>query len=76
MGLVNIAIVGNLVRPPEQMYFASGKVKTTMVVAINHPSRSNKGTETADFYRVETWGRMAELAGKYLSKGNQVGVTW
>lgn len=75
MGLVNISIVGNLTRSPEQIQFASGRVKTTMVVAVNHPSRSNKGTEAADYYRVETWGKMADMASKYLSKGNQVGVT-
>ena len=74
MSLVNISLVGNLVKPPEQMYFASGRVKTTMVVAINSPGRGGRG-DTADFYRVESWGRLAELAGQYLSKGNQVGVT-
>lgn len=75
MSLVNISLVGNLVRPPEQMYFASGRVKTTITVAINNPPRNGRNSETADFYRVETWGKLAELAGKYLDKGNQVGVT-
>jgi len=75
MSLVNISLVGNLVRPPEQMYFASGRVKTTMVVAVNNPPRNGRNAETADFYRVETWGKLAELAGRYLGKGNQVGVT-
>lgn len=75
MSLVNISLVGNLVRPPEQMYFSSGRVKTTMVVAINNPPRNGRNADTADFYRVETWGKLAELAGKYLNKGNQVGVT-
>ena len=75
MSLVNISLVGNLVRPPEQMHFASGRMKTTMTVAVNNPPRNGKNSETADFYRVETWGKLAELAGKYLDKGYQVGVT-
>lgn len=74
MSLVNISLVGNLVKPPEQMYFASGRVKTSFIVAVNKPGRG-KTVDTADFYRVETWGKLAELAGQYLSKGNQVGAT-
>ena len=58
MSLVNISLVGNVVRPPEQMYFASGRVKTTVVVAINNPPRNGRSAEVADFYRVETWGKL------------------
>lgn len=75
MSLANISLVGNIVRAPEQMYFASGRVKTTILVAINNPPRNGRNAESADFYKVETWGKLAELAGKYLAKGNQVGVT-
>ena len=75
MSLVTISIVGNLVKPPEQIYFASGRVKTTMVVAVNGSGRGPRAAEIADFYRVEIWGKLAEAAGKYLSKGNQVGVS-
>jgi single stranded DNA-binding protein len=56
------------------MCFASGRVKTTMHVAVNGPKGKGE-SETTDFYKVETWGKLAELAGKYLGKGNQVGVT-
>lgn len=69
MSLANISIVGNLVRPPDQVSFESGRVKTTFVVAVN------RDKDVADFYRVETWGKLAELAGKYLLKGNQVTVS-
>ncbi len=75
MSLVNISLVGNLVKPPEQMYFASGRVKTSFIVAINKKPGRGKSLDTADFYRVETWGKLAELAGQYLAKGNQVGAT-
>ena len=75
MSLANISIVGNLVKPPEQMNFASGKTKTTFTVAVNSFGRPARGGDTADFYRVETWGKLAELAGKYLEKGNQIAVS-
>ncbi len=72
MSLANVSIVGNLTRPPEQTSFASGKTKTTFVVAVNIPSRFDKGPDGADFYRVEAWGKLGELALTYLTKGNQV----
>lgn len=104
MSLANVSLVGNLVKAPEQIQFSSGRIKTTLVVAVNGANRSaanksgasNSGvkstdgdksdrsdgndpnrenTATADFYRVETWGKLAELASKYLAKGNQVTVS-
>jgi single-strand DNA-binding protein len=74
MSMINVSIVGNLARTPEQICFASGKIKTVMVVAVNSQAQKTGENETVDFYRVETWGRLAELAQKYLNKGNQVGV--
>lgn len=80
MSLANVSLVGNLVKAPELIQFSSGRIKTTLVVAvngINKASRGNEGenTNSADFYRVETWGKLAELASKYLNKGNQVTVS-
>lgn len=105
MSLANVSLVGNLVKAPEQIQFSSGRIKTTLVVAVNGTNKSvanksdgskldgrkgegdneksdrsdanypNKGNATADFYRVETWGKLAELASKYLNKGNQVTVS-
>ena len=76
MSMVNVSIVGNLAKTPEQICFASGKIKTVMVVAVNSQAQksSEKTNDIADYYRVETWGRLAELAQNYLNKGNQVGV--
>lgn len=73
MSIANVSIVGNLVKAPQQTQFSSGKVKTTMFVAVNNPMRKTKdGATTADFYKVETWGKLAELAASKLDKGNQV----
>jgi single stranded DNA-binding protein len=58
--------------------FSSGRNKTTFTVAINHPGRklaNGARTEgTADFIKVEAWGKLAEIAHKYLAKGSQVTV--
>ncbi|MCA0312668.1 MAG: single-stranded DNA-binding protein [Candidatus Melainabacteria bacterium] len=76
MSLSNVALVGNLVKAPERIEFSSGRVKTTMVVAVNSFIRSSGKTDKAcDFYKVETWGKLAELAARCLNKGNQITVT-
>lgn len=76
MSLANISIVGNLTRVPEQTFFVSGRTKTTLIVAVNRPDRNKQSqATTADFYKVETWGKLAESAAKFLDKGNQVTVT-
>ncbi len=74
MSLVNVSLVGNVVKTPELMSFPSGRVKTTLVIAVDRLPRESNGTDNSDFYRVETWGKLAELANKYLQKGNQVGA--
>lgn len=75
MSLATVSIVGNLVRQPEQMCFSSGQKKTTIVVAVNGPKNAKTDEPSADFYKVESWGRLGELALEYLSKGNQVTVS-
>lgn len=77
MSLVTISIVGNVVKPPQQMCFASGRVKTTIVVAVDAPSRlkTDKPFNGSDFYRVEAWGKLGDIAHKYLSKGSLVGAS-
>lgn len=74
MSLANISIVGNLAKEPEQFQFASGRTKTTLFVAVSSFNKVRK-EKTTDYYRVETWDRLAELANEYLKKGNQVAVS-
>jgi single-strand DNA-binding protein len=74
MSLANISIVGNLVKTPEQIQFDSGNIKTNVLVAVNHANQQGK-ENTADFYRVELWGKLGDLACKYLHKGNQIAVS-
>jgi single-strand DNA-binding protein len=57
------------------MHFSAGRTKTTLVVAVNNHGRPSRGGDAADFYKVETWGKLAELAGQYLAKGNQVAIS-
>jgi single-strand DNA-binding protein len=76
MSLVNISIVGNLIKPPQQFSFSSGRMKTTLIVAVDVPNRKrDDGRPDSDIYRVEAWGKLGEIAHKYLAQGNLVGAT-
>src|SRR5688572_33144011 len=51
---------------------ASGKNVTTFTVASNE--FLGGGKEKAEYHPVVTWDRLAEIAGRYLGKGQQVAI--
>jgi single stranded DNA-binding protein len=51
---------------------ASGKNVTTFTVATNE--FIGHGKEKAEYHPVVTWDRLAEIAGRYLGKGQQVAI--
>ena len=70
-----IIIVGNLGGDPEMRYMADGTAVTNFSLATNRRwTDRNTGqpvTETT-WFRVAVWGRQAEAANQYLSKGRRV----
>jgi single-strand DNA-binding protein len=68
-----VVLVGNLTRDPEVRYTQSGLAVANIFVAVNRVS-SKEGGPDADFFRVTLFGKQAELAERYLSKGRKVGV--
>lgn len=67
----SVVIVGHVGQDPEMKYFESGSVKTTMSIAVN---RKQKDTEKTDWFKIELWGRNAEIAGEYVRKGSLIGI--
>lgn len=67
----SVVIVGHVGQDPEMKYFESGSVKTTMSIAVN---RRQKDNDKTDWFKIELWGRNAEVAGEYVRKGSLVGV--
>ena len=65
----NHVIVGNLGDTPELRETADGQPVTNFSVAINEKRGEQQMTT---WYRVTAWGRLAEIATEYLSKGRQV----
>lgn len=70
-----VIIVGNLTRDPEVRYTPGGTAVSEIGVAVNRTwfdKNSNEKKEETTFVDVTLWGRQAEVAGEYLSKGRSI----
>ncbi len=69
-----VILVGNLTRDPELRYIPSGMAVTEVGLAVNHRRKAQNGEwiEETTFVDVTLWGRTAEVASEYLSKGAPV----
>lgn len=68
-----VILMGNLTRDPEVRYTPNGKPVASFSLAVNH--RYKQGGETKEevcFIDVVIFGKQAESAGEYLSKGKRV----
>lgn len=68
-----VVLVGNLTRDPELRYIPSGMAVSDIGLAVNdRVKRGDQWVEEATFVDVTLWGRTAEIANEYLSKGAPV----
>ena len=67
----SVVVVGHVGQDPEMKYFESGNVKTTLSNAVN---RRQKDADKTDWFKIELWGRNAEVAGEYVRKGSLIGI--
>lgn len=71
-----ITIVGHLGRDPELRYTPQGTAVANFSIATTEKRRGNgdDATESTTWFRVTVFGKQAEIAQQYLSKGRQVYV--
>lgn len=68
-----VVLVGNLTRDVELRYTPQGTAVTDIGLAVNERvKRNDQWVDEANFFDVTLWGRLAEIAGEYLSKGSSV----
>ncbi|MHB8544744.1 MAG: single-stranded DNA-binding protein [Leptospirales bacterium] len=66
-------LLGNLTADPEKRFTKDGAAVTNFTVAVNGPpSKDPDREEEVLFMPCVTFGKTAEAAGKYLSKGDPV----
>jgi single-strand DNA-binding protein len=69
-----VVLLGNLTRDIEVKYIQSGTAVANASLAVNEKRKDNNGqwVEDVTFVDLTLWGRTAEVAGEYLSKGSPV----
>lgn len=74
-GTLNKAIlIGRLGKDPEMKYTPSGTAVCSFSIATNYSVKDDEGnfTDKTDWHNVVVFGKRAEFAGEYLSKGRLV----
>ena len=66
-----VFLMGNVTRDPELRYISNGSAVTEIGLAINDRRKSSSGEwiEETTFVDITLWGRTAEIAGEYVTKG-------
>lgn len=65
-----VILVGRLTKDPEVRYTQTGKVVATFTLAVDR--YTGQGQKEADFIPVVVWGKVAEVCGNNLTKGQKV----
>ena len=74
MSINKIILVGNLGRDPELRYTPQGTPVCAFTMATNERRKDKSGEfqDSTTWFRVTLWGRQAETASQYLTKGRPV----
>ncbi len=68
-----VILVGNLTRDVELRYTPQGTAVTDVGLAVNERvKRNEQWVEEAHFFDITLWGRTAEIANEYLSRGSSI----
>ncbi|MCC9641729.1 single-stranded DNA-binding protein [Rhodopirellula sp. JC740] len=71
-----VMLMGNLTRDIDLRYLPSGMAVAEFAIAVNEKRKASDGqwVEDVSFFDITLFGRTAEVAGEYLSKGSPIFV--
>ena len=71
-----VQLIGNLGNNPEVKTLESGKKMAKFSVATNETYRNAKGEKVVEtqWHNLIAWGKVAEIAEKFLQKGSEVAL--
>jgi single-strand DNA-binding protein len=70
----HIVLIGRLTRDPELRYTPNGVAVANFDLAVDRPTPNQQGEREADFIRIVSWQKQAEVVANYLKKGRLVAV--
>ncbi|MGC4234619.1 MAG: single-stranded DNA-binding protein [Niabella sp.] len=71
-----VQLIGNLGNAPEIRVMESGKKMARFSIATSETYKNAKGERVKEtqWHNIIAWGRIAEIANKYLDKGREVAI--
>lgn len=71
-----VQLIGRLGSDPESKQVNGDRMLTKFSLATNESYRNSAGekVEETQWHNVIAWGKIAEIAGKYLKKGSEVAI--
>src|SRR6476660_2453069 len=71
-----VQLIGHLGQAPEIKPLPEGKKLATLNLATNETYKNAKGEKVTDtqWHHVVAWGKLAEIAEKYLAKGTELAI--
>jgi single-strand DNA-binding protein len=71
-----VQLIGNLGNNPEVKTLDGGKKMARFSVATNETYKNTKGEKVVEtqWHNLVAWGKVAEIAEKYLQKGSEVAL--
>jgi len=74
MSINKAILIGNLGKDPELRYTASGTAVASFSLATTERFKNRNGEqqERTEWHNIVAWANLADICGKYLTKGRQV----
>jgi single-strand DNA-binding protein len=74
MAVNKVILVGNVGKDPELRYTPSGTAVCTFSLATSERFKNKQGEqqERTEWHNIVVWSGLAEVCGKYLTKGKQI----
>ena len=70
-----IILIGRLTKDPEKRVLEdSGKILARFTIAVEREYKNASGEREVDFIPIIVWGKKAEVAAEYLTKGSLISV--
>ena len=72
----SVQLIGRLGKDPELKTFDKGKQKASCTIATTDTYKNQRGEKVEDtqWHQIVMWGKLAEIAGKYLKKGQEIAI--
>lgn len=73
MNINKVILVGRLTKDPEVRTTSSGQTVTSVSMATNRFWKDKNGQkqDQTEFHNIVLWGKLGEIAGQYLTKGQE-----